>query len=146
MIDYPRDLVGYADKAPHPRWPGGGQIAVNFVLNYEEGGERSVLHGDACSETRLADVLAAPVQGARDLNIESAYEYGSRVGFWRLMRIFAERQVPLTIYAVGMALNRNPYAAGQWLARAARSSTMVGAGSTIATSTRRPSVSTSGAR
>jgi putative urate catabolism protein len=112
MIGYPRDLVGYADKAPHPRWPGGGRIAVNFVLNYEEGGERSVLHGDACSETRLADLFAAaPVRGARDLNIESAYEYGSRVGFWRLMRIFAERQVPLTIYAVGMALERNPHAA-----------------------------------
>ena len=112
MIKYPRDLVGYADKAPDPRWPGGARLAVNFVLNYEEGGERSVLHGDACSETRLADLFAAaPVQGARDLNIESAYEYGSRVGFWRLMRIFTERQVPLTIYAVGMALERNPYAA-----------------------------------
>jgi allantoinase len=112
MAEYPRNLVGYADKLPDPRWPGGARIAVNFVLNYEEGGERNVLHGDKVSETRLADlVVPAPIEGARDLNMESAYEYGSRIGFWRLMRLFAERQVPLTIYAVGMALERNPRAA-----------------------------------
>ena len=112
MIEYPRDLIGYADKPPNPRWPGGARIAVNFVLNYEEGGERSVLHGDRASETRLADLATSyPVQGGRDLNMESAYEYGSRIGFWRLLRIIAERQVPLTIYAVGMAFERNPHAA-----------------------------------
>jgi peptidoglycan/xylan/chitin deacetylase (PgdA/CDA1 family) len=106
---YPRDFVGYGDHPPNPHWPGGARIAVNFVLNYEEGGERSMLHGDATSETRLSDLLAtAPVAGGRDLNMESAYEYGSRVGFWRLMRLFTERQVPLTIYAVAMALERHP--------------------------------------
>ena len=112
MTDYPRDLVGYADQPPDPRWPSGAYLALNFVINYEEGGERSVLHGDKVAETRLTDLLMpAPLQGARDLNIESAYEYGSRVGFWRLMRVFAERQVIPTIYAVGMALERNPQVA-----------------------------------
>jgi putative urate catabolism protein len=112
MTGYPRDLVGYADQPPDPRWPSGARLALNFVVNYEEGGERSVLHGDKVAETRLTDLLMpAPLQGARDLNMESAYEYGSRVGFWRLMRIFAERQVIPTIYAVGMALERNPQAA-----------------------------------
>jgi putative urate catabolism protein len=109
---YPRDLVGYADRPPDPRWPGGARLAVNFVLNYEEGAERSVLHGDETSETRLSDLfLTAPRRGARDLTVESAYDYGARVGFWRLMRVFAARQVPLTVYAVGMALTRNPRAA-----------------------------------
>ena len=112
MTGYPRDLVGYADQPPDPRWPGGARLALNFVVNYEEGGERSVLHGDKVAETRLTDLLMpAPLQSARDLNMESAYEYGSRVGFWRLMRVFAERQVIPTIYAVGMALERNPQAA-----------------------------------
>src|SRR5438270_6418123 len=107
MTGYPRDLVGYADQPPDPRWPGGARLALNFVVNYEEGGERSVLHGDKVAETRLTDLLMrAPLQGARDL-VESAYEYGSRVGFWRLMRVFAERQVIPTIYAVGMALERH---------------------------------------
>jgi allantoinase len=112
MSTYPRDLIGYADRPPDPRWPGGARLAVNFVLNYEEGGERAILHGDDASETRLADLfLTAPRRGARDLNVESAYEYGGRVGFWRLMRLFADREVPLTVYAVGMALERNPRAA-----------------------------------
>jgi len=111
MTEYPRDLVGYANHPPNPCWPGNARLAVNFALNYEEGGERSVLHGDEFSETRLADLFAlAPVRGGRDLNIESAYEYGSRLGFWRLMRVFADRQVPCSVYAVGMALERNPKA------------------------------------
>src|SRR5215831_13706447 len=94
MTGYPRDLVGYADQPPDPHWPGGARLALNFVVNYEEGGERSVLHGDQGAETRLTDLLMpTPLQGARDFNMESAYEYGSRVGFWRLMRVFAERQV-----------------------------------------------------
>src|SRR5215472_15756243 len=112
MTGYPRDLVGYADQPPDPHWPGGARLALNFVVNYEEGGERSVLRGDKVGETRLTDLLMpAPRRGARDLNMVSAYEYGSRVGFWRLMRVFAERQVIPTIYAVGMALERNPHAA-----------------------------------
>jgi putative urate catabolism protein len=112
MTGYPRDLVGYADQPPDPRWPGGARLALNFVINYEEGGERSILHGDQAAETRLTDLfMPAPLMGARDLNMESAYEYGSRVGFWRLLRLFAERNVPLTIYAVAMALERNPRAA-----------------------------------
>ena len=99
MTGYPRDLVGYADQPPDPRWPGGARLALNFVINYEEGGERSVLHDDKVAETRLTDLLMpAPLQGVRDLNMESAYEYGSRVGFWRLMRVFAERQVIPTIW------------------------------------------------
>jgi hypothetical protein len=98
MTGYPRDLVGCADQPPDPRWPGRARLALNFVINYEEGSERSVLHGDKVAETRLTDLLmSAPLQGARDLNMESAYEYGSRVGFWRLMRVFAERQVIPTI-------------------------------------------------
>ena len=142
MIGYPRDLVGYADQPPDPRWPGGARLAVNFVVNYEEGGERSVLHGDKVAETRLTDLLMlAPLQGARDLNMESAYEYGSRVGFWRLMRVFAERQVIPTIYAVGMALERNP--PRRWRVRAATSSITGGAGSTITASTKQPSESIS---
>ena len=146
MTSYPRDLVGYADQPPDPRWPGGARLAVNFVVNYEEGGERSVLHGDKVAETRLTDLLMpAPLKSARDLNMESAYEYGSRVGFWRLMRVFAEREVIPTIYAVGMALERNPQAAERWRVRAATSSITGGVGSTITTSTKQPneSISTS---
>jgi allantoinase len=102
----------HADQPPDPRWPGGARLALNFVINYEEAGERRVLHGDTVAETRLSDLLMpAPLRGGRDLNMESAYEYGSRVGFRRLMRVFAERQVIPTVYAVGMALERNPQAA-----------------------------------
>jgi putative urate catabolism protein len=112
MKNYPRDLIGYAEAPPDPRWPGRARIAVNFVLNYEEGGERSILHGDATSETRLTDLAAdVPIRNGRDLNMESAYEYGARVGIWRLFRILRDRHVPFTVYAVGMALERNPRAA-----------------------------------
>jgi putative urate catabolism protein len=109
MKNYPRDLLGYADHSPDPQWSGGARIAVNFVLNYEEGGERSVLHGDETSEIRLTDLAATqPIRNGRDLNMESAYEYGARVGVWRLLKIMADRQVPFTVYAVGMAFERNP--------------------------------------
>lgn len=112
ILEYPRDLIGYADHPPAPNWPGAARLAINFVINYEEGGELSVLHGDAISETRLADLSATvPRQGSRDLNMESCFEYGSRIGFWRLLRLFAERDMPCTIYAVAMALERNPRAA-----------------------------------
>jgi len=105
---YPRDLIGYGRTPPDPRWPGGARVAVQFVLNYEEGGENAILHGDAASEAFLSDVLGAvPWPGERHMNVESMYEYGSRAGFWRLWRIFTERNLPLTVFAVAMALERN---------------------------------------
>ena len=105
---YPRDLVGYGARPPHPRWPGGARIAVQFVLNYEEGGESSVLHGDETSETFLSEIVGAQPFRARHLSMESLYEYGSRAGVWRLLRLFRERRVPLTVFGVAMALARNP--------------------------------------
>jgi allantoinase len=107
---YPRDLIGYGGRPPIVRWPQAAKIAVSFVLNYEEGGESCVLHGDAHSESVLTDVGGDPLPNARNLNIESLFEYGSRVGFWEIMRILRERRVDTTIYAVGMALERNPAA------------------------------------
>ena len=109
---YPRDMVGYGQTPPDPRWPGKARIAVQFVLNYEEGAENSILHGDAASEAFLSEMVGAqPLYGVRHMSMESLYEYGSRAGFWRLMRLFAERQLPLTVFAAGMALERNPEAA-----------------------------------
>ncbi|HEX3846701.1 MAG TPA: polysaccharide deacetylase family protein [Steroidobacteraceae bacterium] len=108
---YPRDLVGYGTQPPRVAWPNGARIAVSIVVNYEEGGEYNVLHGDAHSEYVLTDVGAEPLEGARNLNVESTFEYGSRVGFWEVMRVLAERRVAATVYAVGMALERNPEAA-----------------------------------
>ncbi len=106
---YPRDMTGYGRMPPDPRWPGGARIAVQIVLNYEEGGENCILHGDPASESFLSEIIgAAPLAGQRNLNMESIYEYGSRAGFWRLYRLFTQRQVPVTVYAVGMALARNP--------------------------------------
>ena len=112
-MTYPRDLVGYAGQPPDPRWPGGAHIAVSVVLNYEEGGEYNILHGDPHSEYVLTDVGGEPLAGARNLNVESNFEYGSRVGFWEIMRILRSRRVDATIYAVGMALERNPTAAAE---------------------------------
>jgi putative urate catabolism protein len=108
---YPRDLRGYGPHPPDPRWPGGARIAVSIVLNYEEGGESCILHGDAHSESVLTDVGADPLPNARNLNVESLFEYGSRVGFWEIMRVLSERRVDATVYAVGMALERHPEAA-----------------------------------
>jgi putative urate catabolism protein len=105
---YPRDLVGYGATPPHPRWPGGARVAVQFVLNYEEGGENSVLHGDAASETFLSEIIGAAAFPARHLSMESIYEYGSRAGVWRVLRLLRERHVPITVFGVGMALARNP--------------------------------------
>jgi allantoinase len=104
-----RDLVGYGAAPPDPRWPGGARLALSFVLNYEEGGERSVLEGDGESESYLQEVVGAPpVVGARSLTTESGFEFGSRVGFWRVHRIFTAHRLPLTVYAVGRALEQNP--------------------------------------
>jgi putative urate catabolism protein len=109
---YPRDLVGYGANPPHASWPDGARLALSFVLNYEEGGEACVLDGDPAAEAYLQEIPGlAPLQGQRNLNVESMYEYGARAGFWRIRRLFVERDLPLTIYAVGQALERNPEAA-----------------------------------
>jgi len=111
MTDYPRDLVGYGAKPPHPAWPGGARIAVQFVLNYEEGGENSVLHGDPAAEGFLSDMVgAAPVAGQRHMAMESLYEYGARAGFWRIRDLFVDRGLPLTVFGVASAMDRNPAA------------------------------------
>ncbi|MDM9627902.1 allantoinase PuuE [Rhizobium sp. S152] len=107
-----RNFIGYADTPPDPKWPGGARLALNFVLNYEEGSEYSIGDNDGVSDHGLIEVQGSPVpRGERDLAAESMFEYGSRVGFWRLMRIFRERDLPMTIYACALALERNPAAA-----------------------------------
>jgi allantoinase len=112
MSDLARDLVGYGPNPPDPQWPGGARLAVNFVLNYEEGSEYSIANGDGRSEVTLTEIPTSPVTaGERDLAAESMFEYGSRVGFWRIMRVFAERQLPMTIFGCALALERNPAAA-----------------------------------
>ena len=111
-MSYPRDLIGYGARAPDPEWPGGARLALQIVMNYEEGGERSILHGDDFAEAFLQEVVGMqPLQGVRNMQVESIYEYGTRVGFWRLMRLFAERDVKISVFAVGMALERHPQAA-----------------------------------
>lgn len=116
-MEYPRDLIGYGPHPPHPHWPGEANIALQFVLNYEEGGERSVLHGDAESETFLSDVVGAQAFPNRHLSVESLYEYGSRAGLWRVLRLFDRHQLPLTVFGVAEALARNPEAVAAFLAR-----------------------------
>lgn len=109
MTFYPRDLVGYGAHPPQADWPGGARIAVQFVLNYEEGGENCILHGDAASESFLSEIVAAqPLPGVRHISMESLYDYGARVGVWRLLRLFDRKKIPLTIFAVAMAAERNP--------------------------------------
>jgi allantoinase len=109
---YDRDLIGYGARRPDPKWPGGARLALQVVMNYEEGGERSILHGDAESEAFLQEVVGMqPLRGVRNMQVESVYEYGSRVGFWRLMRMFAERRITVSVFAIGMALERHPEAA-----------------------------------
>ena len=108
---YTRDLVGFADKPPHPKWPSGAKLAVQFVINYEEGGERCILHGDNESEAFLSEIVGAQAYSdVRHMSMESLYEYGSRAGFWRLHRMFTERQIPVTVFGVTMAMQRNPQA------------------------------------
>ncbi|WP_094461980.1 allantoinase PuuE [Pannonibacter phragmitetus] len=106
---YPRDLVGYGRQIPDPQWPGEANVAVQFVINYEEGGENNILHGDAASEAFLSEIVGAQAwPGQRHWNMESIYEYGSRAGFWRLWRMFTSRNIPVTVYGVATALARNP--------------------------------------
>ncbi len=106
--DYPRDLRGYGAEPPHANWPGKARIAVQFVLNYEEGGENCVLHGDSHSEMFLSEIIGAQPYPDRHMSMESIYEYGSRAGVWRVLREFRKRGLPLTVFGVAMALQRNP--------------------------------------
>ena len=109
--DYPRDMIGYGSKAVNTQWPGNAKIAVQFVINYEEGAENCILHGDKASEAFLSEIVGAPaLEGVRHMNMESIYEYGSRRGFWRLHKLFSDRKLPVTVFGVAMALARNPEA------------------------------------
>ncbi|MEZ9720615.1 allantoinase PuuE [Vibrio splendidus] len=110
--DYSRNLIGYGANPPNPQWPGNARVAVSFVLNYEEGGERCLLHGDDESEAFLSEIPSAqPIKGERHMSMESIYEYGSRAGVWRVLRLFDEYEIPLTVFAVAMAIERHPDAA-----------------------------------
>ncbi len=109
MTSYPRDMIGYGGQPPHAQWPGDARIALQFVINYEEGGENAIFHGDPAAESFLTEWIGAqPALGMRNMNMESLFEYGSRAGFWRLHRAFTARNVPVTVYGVAMALERNP--------------------------------------
>ncbi len=105
---YPRDLRGYGPQVPHARWPGGARIAVQFVLNYEEGGENCVLHGDTASETFLSEMFSPAAFQARHISMEGIYEYGARQGVWRILREFERRGLPLTVFGIATALQRSP--------------------------------------
>lgn len=109
-MNAPRDLVGYGQTPPDPCWPQGARIAVQFVINYEEGAERSILNGDDESEAFLSEMVGAQSHPARAMAMESLYEYGSRAGFWRLYRLFVERGLPVTVFAVAEAMAKNPEA------------------------------------
>jgi allantoinase len=108
--DYPRDLRGYGRKPPHPRWPNGARIALQFVLNHEEGAENSVLDGDPASETFLSEIIGATAFPMRHMSMESLFEYGSRAGLWRVLRVFERRRLQFTVFAVARALQRHPEA------------------------------------
>jgi putative urate catabolism protein len=111
IVQYPRDMVGYGRYPLDPKWPDQARVAVQFVVNYEEGSENCILHGDYASESFLSEIVGAvPLPGVRHINMESIYEYGSRAGFWRLHRLFTDRQIPVTVYGTAMALERNPAA------------------------------------
>jgi putative urate catabolism protein len=110
-VQYPRDLAGYGARPPKVKWPGNTRLALNFVLNYEEGAENSVLHGDKASEAFLSEIVGAQaLEGVRHMSMESLYEYGSRAGVWRILNLFARYKQPLTVYGVAMAMERNPAA------------------------------------
>jgi allantoinase len=141
-LPYPRDLRGYGRNPPHAQWPGQARVAVQFVLNYEEGGENNPLHGDPTSETFLSELVTAQAYENRHMTMESMYEYGSRVGVWRILREFDNRGLPLTVFGVVSALERYPeLVAPSWRA-ATRSPTTACAGSTTSTCPRPPSAST----
>ena len=108
LHSYPRDMIGYGSRLPDPRWPKGARLALQIALNYEAGGEGSILHGDDASEGLLSDIGFPAVEGARSMLVESAFEYGSRRGVWRLLRLFEERDIKISVFAVAMGLERNP--------------------------------------
>jgi putative urate catabolism protein len=113
---YPRDMAGYGPRPPRPKWPGGARVALNFVLNYEEGGENAILHGDKASEAFLSEIIGAQaLEGVRHMSMESIYEYGSRVGVWRILDLFARYDMPLTVFGIAMAMERNPAAVEAFL-------------------------------
>ncbi|MFN9059724.1 MAG: allantoinase, partial [Pseudanabaena sp.] len=115
-MTYPRDMIGYGRFIPDAKWKDNARVAVQFVINYEEGGETCILHGDSASETFLSEIVGAvPFNGLRHMNMESCYEYGSRAGFWRLYRMFCDRNIPVTIYGIAMALARNSEAVAAML-------------------------------
>jgi putative urate catabolism protein len=107
---YPRDFNGHGRNPPHANWPGGAKLAVQFVINYEEGGEHSVLHGDRHSEAWLTEEPAAPLANLRNISVETQYEYGPRAGWWRLHRMFTQRKLPVTIFGIAKSLEKNPEA------------------------------------
>ena len=108
LNNYPRNMTGYGQSSIHPNWPNKARVAVQFVLNYEEGGENSILHGDKASEAFLSEIVGAKAyEGVRHISMESIYEYGSRAGVWRILRLFEEFDVPITIFAVALAIARN---------------------------------------
>ena len=114
---YPRDLAGYGASPPQANWPGGARVALQFVINYEEGGENAVIHGDPASEAFLSEIIGADARaGVRHMSMESIYEYGSRAGVWRLLRLFGDHEIPVTFFAIAMALERNPAVAEAALA------------------------------
>lgn len=133
MSNYPRDLAGYGPNPPHPQWPGQARVALQFVLNYEEGGENCVLHGDPASETFLSEIIGAAAFPSRHMSMESIYEYGSRAGLWRILRMFEERKLPLTVFGVSMALQRHPEAVAASASWATKSPAMACAGSATRT-------------
>ena len=104
---YPRDMIGFGSTPPDPRWPNNAKVALQFVINYEEGGENNTLHGDPHSETFLSEIIGAEAFRNRHMSMESIYEYGSRAGFWRLRRLFDEFNFPVTVFGVAMAMERN---------------------------------------
>jgi putative urate catabolism protein len=114
-MSYPRDLRGYGRRPPHPRWPNGARIALQFVLNHEEGAESCVLDGDPASETFLSEIIGAAAFPMRHMSMETLFEYGSRAGLWRVLRAFERRDLPLTIFGVARALQRHPEAVAAYL-------------------------------
>jgi len=114
-MSYPRDLRGYGRRPPHPRWPNGARIALQFVLNHEEGGENCVLDGDPASEIFLSEIIGATAYPMRHMSMESLFEYGSRAGLWRVLRVFEQRRLPLTVFGVARALQRHPEAVAAYL-------------------------------